>query len=40
MDRAFSPGERAEFEAYFVPRYESQAGTSRSAHVHLTAVKR
>jgi ubiquinone/menaquinone biosynthesis C-methylase UbiE len=40
LDRAFDPDERAAFEAYFVPRLESQQGTSRSAHAHLTAVKR
>ena len=39
MDRAFSPSERAEFEAYFIPKFESRDGTSRSAHVHLKAVK-
>jgi arsenite methyltransferase len=40
MERAFSPEERARFEAYFVPRFESREGTSRSAYVHLKAVKR
>jgi arsenite methyltransferase len=40
IERAFSPAERAEFEAYFVPRFEAREGPSRSAHVHVKAVKR
>jgi ubiquinone/menaquinone biosynthesis C-methylase UbiE len=40
MEEAFTPEERAEFEAYIRPRFEAREGTSRSAFALLKAVKR
>ncbi len=40
LERALTPAERVEFEAFVRPRFEARAGTSRSAFAHLVAVKR